>query len=68
MNKKLKAVLVVLGLLASVFVISNVITYALAEKNIIEYFSSEEEEELSGIWDELKRDGSSRRGGPGFML
>ena len=57
MNKKTKVALLVIGILAVIFVILNVITYALAEKNVIEYFTSEEEEELSGIWDELKRDG-----------
>ena len=57
MNKKTKVALVVIGLLAVIFVISNAITYALADKNVIEYFISEDEEKLSGIWDELKRDG-----------
>ena len=54
-RKVIKIVMGFIGISVSVFIIANICTYAIAEKNIIDYFCSKEEKEI--VWDMLWKDG-----------
>ena len=56
MKKRDKIFLIVISIIIIVFDIAGLV-YAVVGKGIAECFTSEDEEKLSGIWDELKRDG-----------
>ena len=54
-RKVIKMVMGFIGISVSVFIIANICTYAIDEKNIIDYFCSKEEKEI--VWDMLWKDG-----------
>lgn len=54
-KRVIKMVLGFVGVLVLAFVIANISTYAIARKNVIDYFFSKEEKE--SVWDMLWKDG-----------
>ncbi|MBE5927398.1 MAG: DUF4179 domain-containing protein [Lachnospiraceae bacterium] len=55
-DKKYKTIIILFSMLVVIFVVANVTTYAIAKKNLFDYFLSEEEE-LDEVWEMLQKDG-----------
>lgn len=59
MNKKslIKNIFIVIGVCLILFVVANIVTYIISGENVIEYFRDDDEPNLDGIWNQLKKDG-----------